>query len=337
MATIETSLQTPRVARLRRRALRAIGRGLTIALAVVVALGLAGAAYEAIAARGDAVSYPPPGQMVDVGGFRMHLHCVGEGSPTVVFEGGYASPALDWSLVQPLVAGTTRACAYDRAGLGWSERSLAERTPQRIASELHALLHGAGVEGPYVLVGASLGGKYVRRYAHQYPDEVAGVVFADARHESFDAARPSYGQTEARMIPVFSRLFWLWGRVGLARLAGSPFGAHPAMPPATQATIDLLQFASAAIATAEAEYFARGAHDEELRGATLGDRPVIVLAAGKGGMKMEGWDGAQRTMAGLSRNGRLVVLPESGHAVQLDAPGEVAAAIAEVVGAVRGR
>src|SRR5258705_12238580 len=98
-----------------------IGRVLLTVLALLVALPLVGASYEVIMAAGDATRYPPAGQLVDIGGHRLHLHCVGEGSPTVIMEGGGGGNILHWMLVQPSIAQSTRVCAYDRAGMGWSD------------------------------------------------------------------------------------------------------------------------------------------------------------------------------------------------------------------------
>jgi pimeloyl-ACP methyl ester carboxylesterase len=124
-----------------------------------------------------------------VGYYRLHIHCVGEGSPTVVLDAGLGGFSLDWSLVQPELAATTRVCAYDRAGYGWSDPSPQSRTPGQIVEELHTLLLNAGIEGPYMLVGHSAAGKHVRLYADRYPHDVVGMVLVDARHESVDANR----------------------------------------------------------------------------------------------------------------------------------------------------
>jgi len=124
-----------------------------------------------------AAKYPLPGKMVDVGGYRLHINCQGTavaGSPTVVMEGGNAESCLTWAAVQPEVAKFTRVCTYDRAGLGWSERSPQPRTITNIADELAALLVGAGVEPPYVLVGHSIGGLFARFYAHLHYRTLSG-------------------------------------------------------------------------------------------------------------------------------------------------------------------
>ena len=147
--------------------------GIVAALLILI---LAGWIFEPIAEAADAKAYPPPGQMVDVGGYRLHINCTGSGSPTVVIETGWGDSSASWGWVQPEVAKTTRICTYDRAGMGWSETSPQPRTAREFAKELHTLLAKANEPGPYVLVGHSLGGYTVRVYAHDYPEEVAGLV-----------------------------------------------------------------------------------------------------------------------------------------------------------------
>src|SRR5215213_1289756 len=215
MNTIISShdLTPPTAVRRSNQIVRWIGRVLLGLLALLIGLAVIGASYEAIMAAGDATRYPPPGQLVDVGGYRLHLHCVGEGSPTVIMEAGGAGNVLHWMLVQPAIAQSTRVCAYDRAGMGWSEPGPLPRTPQQIVAELHTLLTNAGIPGPSILVGHSIGGKYVRLYARQYPQDVAGMVLVDARHEDADAAMTpamraddrSRVQTEQRITQVFGR------------------------------------------------------------------------------------------------------------------------------------
>ena len=122
-------------------------------------------------------SYAAPGRLVDVGDRKLHINCTGSGSPTVVLEAGGGAFAIDWALVQPRVAESTRVCSYDRAGLGWSDRGPTNETVEQIVSDLHGLLQKAGESKPYVLVGASIGGTY---YQRTYPDEVAALVFTNS-------------------------------------------------------------------------------------------------------------------------------------------------------------
>jgi pimeloyl-ACP methyl ester carboxylesterase len=125
----------------------------------------------------------PPGQLIDVGGWRLHLNCTGSASssqPTVILEAGKGDFSVEWALVQPGVSKFARVCSYDRAGDGWSEMGPYPRTMRQIVHELHALLEKAGVKPPFVLVGHSYGGWLVRLYASTYPSEVAGMVLVDA-------------------------------------------------------------------------------------------------------------------------------------------------------------
>src|SRR5688500_14536318 len=169
------------------RALRGFARVVSMGFALIVGLALAGASYEAIAARGDAQAYPPPGRLIDVGGYRLHLQCVGTGSPAVVLDAGLGDMSLAWNLVQTEMGQTTQVCAYDRAGMGWSDPGPQPRTPGHIARELHTLLTNAGIPGPYVMVGHSAAGKNVRMFALQYPEQVAGMVLVDTRSEVADS------------------------------------------------------------------------------------------------------------------------------------------------------
>ena len=198
------------------RIIRWSGRALFVLLALLIALAGIGASYEAIMEAGDATRYPPPGTLVDVGGYRLHLHCVGEGSPTVIMEAGGGGNVLHWMLVQPAIAQSTRVCAYDRAGMGWSEPGPLPRTPQQIVAELHTLLSTASIPGPYILVGHSIGGKYARLYASQYPHDVVGLVLVDARHENVDTAMtPTMRADDRSNVQMQQRIYWSLGRLGV--------------------------------------------------------------------------------------------------------------------------
>jgi pimeloyl-ACP methyl ester carboxylesterase len=125
----------------------------------------------------------PPGKLVEICGRRLHINCEGKGVPTVVMEAGAGDFSFDWGLVQPQVARFARVCSYDRAGYAWSDPGPTPRTMRQIAFELHTGLLKAGIKGPYILVGHSLGGAIVRTYVSQYSKEVAGMVLVDSVHE----------------------------------------------------------------------------------------------------------------------------------------------------------
>jgi pimeloyl-ACP methyl ester carboxylesterase len=297
---------------------------------------------------------PPIGQLVDMGGYRLHLACQGEGGPTVVMEAAIGETGLLWSLVQPAVAKTTRACVYDRAGLGWSDPSPKPRTAAVMVEELRVLLRTAQVPGPYVLVGHSLGGLLVRLYAARYRQEVAGLVLVDSAHEEQyrrapkeiqellpqfeEQARQQYeslralivsGSLDAGMLPVSP---------GLPAAAAETFRALVAAGPKHVETLiaeqQAVQVIHAALAAAGIT--------------SLGDLPLVVLSHGQP-MVMPGltdavnqayeqlWQELQAELAGLSSRGRLVVAQDSGHYIQLERPQLVIDAIGQVAAAARTR
>lgn len=320
-----------------RRVLRVFVRGLGLIVALILALVLAGASYEAISAMGDAKAYPPPGRLVDVGGYRLHIQCTGTGSPTVVLDSGLGDSSLHWSLVQAEIGQATQVCAYDRAGLGWSDPGPQPRTPSRIAGDLHTLLTNAGIAGPYVMVGHSVGGKNVRMFAIKYPDQVAGMVLVDATGESA-ASLPASATSQS--LPQVTGSEWsLYGvlrRVGLVRLIGASQSGTPAMSEQTRMEIALFATGQRGLDATAAEYMGMAADNPELQAApSLGDKPLIVLAADETMKTNPRWPEYQHRQAAMSTNGRLIVVEGSGHYIQMDHPDVVINAIQDVVEQVR--
>ena len=171
---------------LSRNALRALRWVTATELALLIALASIGAIYEYRSRTRDHRDFPPPGKLVDLGGYRLHIQCAGPGSkpdtPTIVLDSGLVGSVLDWRRVLPELARFTRVCAYDRGGYGWSDPSPRPRTPDGITTDLHALLEKSGEQPPYVLVGHSLGGLNMWAYANRYSDEVAGLVLVDSAY-----------------------------------------------------------------------------------------------------------------------------------------------------------
>jgi pimeloyl-ACP methyl ester carboxylesterase len=305
---------------------------LVAVLGLIAVLALAGASYEGIAAAGDARRYPPPGQLVDVGGYRLHIQCVGTGSPTVVLDAGLGGSSLDWSLVQPELGSTTRVCAYDRAGMGWSDPGPQPRTPRQIADELHTLLTNAGIAGPYVLVGHSLAGKNVRRFALTHPEQVAGMVLVDARSEYVDAnTSPAEVQAFQQALAAQASQYRVARSVGLVRLIGASLWGGPTMSRETRTEGVLLKTSQRGVDTTTAEGLERATDDAQLQAApSLGDRPMIVLAAGQKVTHDPIWAEAQRRQAALSSDGQLIIAEESGHDIHLEQPTLVIDAVHEL-------
>jgi pimeloyl-ACP methyl ester carboxylesterase len=318
----------------RRRRGSWIRRGLLIMFAGLLTLAIMGTVYQAIATQIDRRTYPPPGKMVDVGTHRLHINCVGEGSPTVVLEAALPGMSAHWVRVQQQLSQTTRVCAYDRAGSGWSEAGPKPRDARQISSELHSLLKNAGTQGPFVLVGDSYGGLYARMYADRYPADVAGVVLVDSSHpEQFTRTpegRAMYRQTR-RMGAVIP---WLT-RLGVIRLTKF-YRAHPDLPPQQRAQIEAANSSTRQLVAAVDEFRATPETADQVRGTqSLGDKPLAVITAGTQSAE---WLQMQEELAALSSNSIHRIVQQATHDSLLynESDAQVtSAAIREVVQAVR--
>ena len=249
-------------------------RGLLAVVILIIALSVLGFIYQTAAEASDREAYLPPGQMVEIDEHPMHILCTGEGSPTVILEAGAGHFSATWAWVQPMVGQDTRVCAYDRAGYGWSEPAPEPRDAQRIAAELHTLLDMAAVEPPYVLVGHSLGGIYIRVYRSQYPDEVAGMVLVDATHPDNWERQGESIQTLQAMASVSTVL----SRVGLMRLffGGESFDLPEPDNGALKANIASSQYWDTQRADAAAM---EASLDAGRAAGELGEMPLAVLVA----------------------------------------------------------
>lgn len=159
---------------------RRVAERIVLSVVVLVAAVVAGSAsFNAIARLWFRAHNPPPGEIYTVDGHKMHMYCTGSGSPTIVLDAGLGDDAVTWAGVQPALAMTTRVCAYDRAGFGWSQAGPAPRDADHIAAELHGLLRQAKIDLPIILMGHSIAGIYMRDYAARYPEDLAGMVFVD--------------------------------------------------------------------------------------------------------------------------------------------------------------
>ncbi len=264
---------------------------------------------------------------------------MGHGARRAVLDAGLGDMSLDWNLVQTDMGQTTQVCAYDRAGMGWSDPGPQPRTPSQIARELHTLLTNAGIPGPYVLVGHSVGGKNVRMFALQHPDEVAGMVLVDARSEYVDAPNSHVGAQGIEQVTGSEwGLYGVLRRVGLVRLIGASQGGPPALSHQTRTERALLSTGQRALDASAAESLAMTADNAQLQAApSLGDRPLIVLAAEQSMETIPRWTEAQHQQAAMSTNGRLVVVEGSGHYIQFEYPEVVIDAVKQVVTQAQGR
>jgi pimeloyl-ACP methyl ester carboxylesterase len=304
-----------------------------LALRILVALfgfivlaALSGATWQSLATRKDLASTPPPGQLVDVGGHRLHLWCTGAGAPAVILENGLGGSIAAWGFVQPDVARFTRVCSYDRAGMGYSDPGPSPRTARRIASELAELVGRSGIGGPVVLVAASSGGFSARVFASDYPDRVAGLVLVDASHED-----------QAHEVPRLARFVRLLSSLGVLRLLGVSFGPTPeSLPPSTQRFARATSFRAAGYQAAADEIIHIHDSAEEVRASrrklTI---PVVVVTGARGADAT--WLDLQRDQVTLSERGCQIIAEQSGHVVAIDQPQVIVDAIRAIVDAARGQ
>jgi pimeloyl-ACP methyl ester carboxylesterase len=299
--------------------LRGRGRWLMVPMIATLLVFAIGGGVTTVSTA-TAVARAGVGTLIDVGGHRLYIECTGSGGPAVILQAGLGASSSSWAGIAPAVAATTTVCAYDRAGHGRSDEAAAPQDGIALATDLHTLLERAGVAGPYVIVGHSSGGPYLRVFAARYPDQVAGMVLLDAQPADAFTALPDYPsfyatyRTVATLSPSLARIGLLGPLLGL----------------------------SADQSTAAA---ARGARDEVLALPTvleqasaltgLGDRPLIVVTAAA--EAQTGWLAAQETLPRLSTASVHRVLADATHnslisGVDAAASGQ---AILDVVTAIR--
>jgi len=338
-----------------------------VLLAFMVVALLWGFAYEQVGRARDASQLAPRvGQAVDIGGRTLNLYCSGRGTPTVILEGGGNSPGYEWLVLQSKITGFTRACWYDRAGVGWSDPPSFPRTSASVVSDLHKALQRAGVLPPYVMAGGSVGGEYVRIYTARYPSEVAGLVL-------IDSATPDMHEPDFYLSPInrmsgstrhlICMALPAMTRFGLLRFVASR-ERRPPSPDFTPEQASVLakleeqpkafrtDAEQACAATDEGRIVPReGGGNPDIANAaknagSLGDRPLVVLTAGRywapPGFEKEAAEyheiqihQLQARLARLSTRGRQVVV-DAGHAME-ESPDSVIIAVRQVVDEVRSK
>lgn len=341
---------------MRRFAGAGVGRKFGIVMVVAAVMLVAGGAtYERLMRQKTAREFPPPGQLADIGGRRIHIDCKGSGSPTVILEAGAdTSGSALWHPVAQAVSRTTRVCSYDRAGLMWSDPGPLPRDGEAIVADLHKALEVTKEHGPYVLVGASLGGPLVMLYTKHHPREVAGVVLVDSAHPDQISRLEQASGIEDDPAPLAFRAIARLAWTGLPRLL-LPTPELPELPDRVAAEVAAYQAPSlrAALdeaATMSAIFRQAGTFRD------LGDRPLAVLSHGKqwqdytpaqragAGMNKHqferherAWLEMQDELAAWSSDSTHRILRNSSHVVQLERPDAVIAAITEVVVKARAR
>ena len=320
-----------------RRQLQSLMRNLVL-YPLFMAIGLAGigGSYATIQEQVDRSTTAMPGHLVDVGGRRLYLECRGSGSPTVVLVSGLAEASVYWrGWIAPVVAQNSTVCAYDRAGQGWSDPPPSPQDGVAVATDLHNLLAKAQLPGPYVVVGHSTGGVYVRIFAARYADQVAGMVLLDSQpNEALTGGLPDF-PSQYGILHRATALFPSLARLGIFQLVNR-FAADPLPVPTRDQERAVVSAAN--LNRIQRDEFAElpMTLQEATALTTLGDRPLIVVTAVKGASA--GWLPLQDRMAGLSTNSAHRSLPETDHpGVIHDKAGAAVAsqAILDVVASVR--
>lgn len=340
------------------------------ALAVLLSLFFLSLSVTAVAQRKPNAPVAAPGRLVDIGGYRLHLNCIGNLSPTVVLIAGAGDFSFDWGLVQPEIARFARVCSYDRAGFAWSDPGPTPHTMRQEAYELHALLRAAGIKGPYVLVGHSLGGLIARVYAEYYPTEISGMVLVDATHE--DTTLLYQGKlvrvrdgANGRPVPAPQTMQSSPPKPPTKEDIGQfQFNQQTFGPPKIEPPFDKVPRSAQAMRLWFLSQPPRAAAGDDLwaeelqlmyvgRAKTpyqLGNMPLVVLLPKleygdpPPGISIDEWkrvnDEKRQQKIGftnLSHNSKLIIARKSGHHLQLEQPQIVTDAIRLVVGAVRRR
>lgn len=347
-----------------------VSKGIAVAFLLAAALGFV---YEQIGRWQDSQHPFRIGRAVDIGGRSLNIDCSGSGGPAVILEsGGGGYGGYGWRVVQSQVAEFTTVCWYDRAGEGWSDPAPTAPSSSTVIDDLHELLRRAPVPGPYVMVGHSLGGEYARIFTAKFPLEVVGVVLVDSSHP--DQREPAMMLSPVNRMPTWARRFVcsavlpIVERFGLIRMGHrnavvdvppqfSSEQAAAARAMRNQRVKGLETGADQGCAATEGGAIRtdKGSGDPEVDGAArsaanLGDRPLIVLTAGKYWKPIdpvaaqeitafhETWvNQLQLDLTRLSTNGKQVIVENSDHGIPEEAPEAVVSAVREVVMEVRKR
>lgn len=317
---------------------------------IFVLILLAGMFYQQSAAARDREAYVSSDNLITVDGVEMYIRCAGTGNPTVVFESGAGTPYLNWWEIQEAISQNSRTCVYDRQNIGWSAYTGKTPTPRVVAQTLHMLLEDAGESAPYVLVGHSLGGVYVREYAALYSDDVVGIVLIDSSHEQQQERLPqAYTSWAAGAQQPTLDLCRILAPTGILRILnmGAESTQFAAETPIAQEEIAIFN-QSHFCAGVSADLAGINSLGSSAAPASLGDLPLVVLTADiKQADNPEAfppdfslemlqqadrvWLELQEELAALSTDSTWIVVENAAHYIHLDQPQVVIDAIRDIL------
>jgi pimeloyl-ACP methyl ester carboxylesterase len=334
---------------------------------------VAAAAQPAPVAPETLAEFARPHDLIDIGGRRLNLFCMGQGKVTVLFDAGGSDWSVIWALVQPKLAAKARVCSYDRAGLGYSDPGFGPRAPSAIVEDLHALIHAAKLDTPLILVGHSLGGFNVKLYAALYPEDVAGLLLVDPSEERSsdrvrDRLRARYGTSLAARLELAGNdgIAFLLDRYQACATASEKGDLDPAsltyrrcsdpvrapLGPVIAAERQRIQVrpayqqaqASEILNSVYGRSWNDALYQRLFRPGMFGAMPMLVLSHGNfdAADPMDAADFQSNLWlhadsAALSRKGRHRIVPGTGHNIEIDDPDAIVAAVIELLTALGGR
>ena len=312
MCNINKGVETPRKGKF----------ALKILSASIVILLLVGFIYQSYSSYVDSTSFQMRGEMIDVGGYRLYVEDIGTGKVTVVFDAGMGDDSSVWNKVAAEVSQFSRVITYDRAGLGWSEKSPHDRDSKVIVAELHSVLEKKEITGPIILVGHSFGGVNMQHYALTYPEYIAALVLVDSAHEDQINKMP-----QASLLQKYLFKFGMWAApVGIPRLYLSNINPEEKAKKSTTKH----QYTS----LDEAEYFPRSLSELNELTPNYGDMPLVVIARNKASSEIDNtkardlvWATLQENIATRSTNSTIIFSGARQHSIHKMQPEIVIEAI----------
>ncbi len=303
---------------------------LAIMVSGIMVLLALGGVYQRIAIEQDVSNFPPPGERIDVSGYRLHLHCIGAGEPTLIVDTGAADWSLSWLTLQQDLAKLTRTCVYDRAGLGWSDAGDMPRTSTQLVDELHTLLINADVQAPVVLMGHSLGGYNARLYFERYPEAVAGMILLESAHEDqWDQFPKEVEDLVNQQVGLLNTMAPL-ANVGLVRFI---LPEHEHLDAAYQGAYRAHMARGQHLTAAASELGGGIVSAQQVPQGDLGDLPLVVITAANSFDAFRAfagdlpfaeaeqiWQTLQADLTNLSSNSVHLVSPDADHNIHFTGP-----------------